>query len=553
MARVLVCILTLFVVASASQDPPPGSPQPPRDRARPGATASISGRVLAAEDAAPIRWATVTLTPPAATRPLRTTTNDSGRYRFHGLAPGTYRASARKAGFISQRFGTSTTSESSRPIELGNGHTFTADFILSRGGAIEGTIVNDSGEPVQFVTVRARRLVYTAAGRNTAAAGSIARTDDRGRFRVHSLPPGAYFVAADRTIALPIRPGSEEAIQRPAGFALTFYPGTPRLDEAKRVAVETGGTVEAGFALARVSGTSAVTTRVIDSQGRVPSNAGLIYIYLTGIVWRGTANAPGRNEFRHVDIPPGDYWVVASARSPGADPEFAATRLALYGQDVPDLTIQTATGATVEGRIELDGERPGDFSRLEVVAHNTLFPAIVGDPNLPRSPARVAPDGRFTFKNLFGPRLFRINRLPESWVVKAIALDGVDVGETSIDFRGGGGARRLRIVLSDQSGEVSGVVTGDGTRAAGARVVVFAEDEGRWGFQSRYVHVADAGSDGRFVIGRLLPGRYLACALADIEEGSWADTEVLRQLRPSATPFSVAGRERVALTLKVMP
>ena len=70
------------------------------------------------------------------------------------------------------------------------------EVVLAPGGAVTGTIVDSAGEPFQGVLVQALR-VREDNGRMVASLASVPRlTDNRGRYRLFGLPPGAYLIAA---------------------------------------------------------------------------------------------------------------------------------------------------------------------------------------------------------------------------------------------------------------------------------------------------------------------------------------------------------------------
>jgi hypothetical protein len=107
-------------------------------------------------------------------------------------------------------------------------------------------------------------------------------------------------------------------------------------------------------------------------------------------------------------------------------------------------------------------------------------------------------------------------------------------------------------VVTSRLGSLEGKVTdANGRIAPGARVVVFSQDERLWMFRSRHVTSVLAGADGSFAIAGLLPGRYLACAIDELNEGDWFDPDVLRSLKPDAAAIDVAGGESQTLTLTV--
>jgi hypothetical protein len=60
---------------------------------------------------------------------------------------------------------------------------------LWRNGGISGRVVDEANEPVVGIPVRALRVIL-AAGVPHFAPGPIGKTDDRGMYRIGSLPPG---------------------------------------------------------------------------------------------------------------------------------------------------------------------------------------------------------------------------------------------------------------------------------------------------------------------------------------------------------------------------
>jgi len=64
---------------------------------------------------------------------------------------------------------------------------------LWRNGGISGRVVDEANEPVVGIPVRALRLILVA-GMPHVTVGRIGTTDDRGMYRIGSLPPGKYLV-----------------------------------------------------------------------------------------------------------------------------------------------------------------------------------------------------------------------------------------------------------------------------------------------------------------------------------------------------------------------
>jgi len=77
------------------------------------------------------------------------------------------------------------------------------------GGTVSGTLRGTDGKPAAGLRVAAmaRPDVGNTAGTATSLV-SITQTDDNGRYRLEDIPPGQYYIVAER-VTLP-----------------TYYPGT---------------------------------------------------------------------------------------------------------------------------------------------------------------------------------------------------------------------------------------------------------------------------------------------------------------------------------------
>jgi Carboxypeptidase regulatory-like domain len=243
-------------------------------------------------------------------------------------------------------------------------------------------------------------------------------------------------------------------------------------------------------------------------------------------------------------VPAGEYWLMGVARpSPTAELEFAVMRMTIGGEDVTNVTLTTARGAVVNGRVTVEGGAALALNTLQVVTHPTEFelPTLAGAPASGGSPATVGTDGAFSLTGLFGPNLLRIARLPATWALERATLDGKEITDTPVDFKGGDRPLDLQLVVTSRTTTLSGVVRGqDGRPVDGARVVAFAADEKTWGFRSRAIKAAESVAGGRYVIEGLLPGKYYVVAVPYLEEGAWMDADVLRRLQPAVEPVTLA-------------
>jgi hypothetical protein len=543
----------------AAQETKPAAPQnPPRDpraASAPG-TGSIAGRITIDGTDDPIRWATITVSQPQQQIVLSTSADADGRYRFDALPPGNYTLRGTKGGFVSMPYGATRYRDPPAPIQVDAG-VVTANLKLPRAGAIEGRVLSPLGEPMQDVTVQALRVGYDATGRRVLRVGLSSRSDDLGNFRLHTIPPGQYIVeAAPLSLAQLVQSETRDVSES----LRTYFPGTLRLSDAQLVHVASARTSTANFSVTAGTASKLLGT-IVDSQGQPAKGASLMLRSIDGGGDVAALNLPpATSAFGFLNVQPGEYLLVVTVRGDGIAPEFAVRRVSISGGDVTEPQIRTTPGSTLEGIVEIESE-PGTArpAALAVIAHNTAFPGLIADPNRPSLPARVGPDSRFKFTNLVGPRLFRVP-LKAPWAVKAVRLDDRDVADVPLDLSGSYDRTRsaqsdpgvLRIVLTDRTGSISGsspVSSVAGPFDARAQVVVFSEDEQRWGFESRFTKIAEIDRGGRFAVHGLLPGRYLVAAVGDLEPGAWGDPDVLRELKTSAVAVVVVEGKDSPLTL----
>jgi hypothetical protein len=125
---------------------------------------------------------------------LRAKTDGEGRFRFMNVTAGQYRIVALAPGFVSasespQGMGKLMNVADSENIE-------NVELHLRRGAVITGRIADPSGNPVVEKEVRLMKMDQRGnfARFNIGSSPELARTDDRGVYRIHSLPAGKYKV-----------------------------------------------------------------------------------------------------------------------------------------------------------------------------------------------------------------------------------------------------------------------------------------------------------------------------------------------------------------------
>lgn len=523
--------------------------------------ASISGRIVDASTGQPLARASVTAFNPTATGPaaraVEARTDADGRYVIRALAPGAYHVTASRSGHLQRQYGQAGRSTLGRRVVVRAGAQVTGiDVALLRGGVITGLVTDVAGEPLPGVSVLA--LAAVPRGRQTHALFQQMQTDDRGRFRMHGLPPGEYLVAANPQHGH----GMSHALRQDVpehGPVLTFAPGATRAADAQRFALADGQEISVDIPLL-TGRLVTVAGRVVDASGRplertsvrlVPDDADVLE----------TRSYPllGAGEFRAEGLAPGPYTLLVRAALPldtrlvpDADvmSEVAVVPLLVPEEGVEGMVVTTSPPTSITGRLVVDGD--GDALR----GHTLLVVAWSREPGgglgfVGRG--EVDADFSVRVRGLVGQQVLRLSGLPFGWWVKDVRVNGQDVGR-GYDFGVDQQLSGLEIVVSNRPVGVRGRVTSSDGGPADAVVIAFPDDlEGSDGLLAAGLGgLTRTDAEGLFTLAGLRPGRYHVVALdaGSVDPATLEDATVLRALGRTAPVVTVTEGAPTILELR---
>ena len=590
----LLCVLLPLLMAapSGAQQFPinPGEMPtflPPGRTAKTG-TGRLRGRVVAGDTGAIVRRAQVRISSPDIGSKTAFT-DAQGRYEFKDLPAGRFTVSVSKSGFVTMQYGQSRPYERGRPIELADAQVMEkADVALPRGSAVSGRILDEFGEPVADATVQAMRLQYGGGKRRLTPSGRPSTTNDLGYFRLFGLPPGEYYVSATlRSFESMIMDmmgggaGGPTGSNSNTGYAATYYPGTPNPGEAQKLALGIAQELSIDLQmqpvrLARISGKAA------GSDGKPMANAMVMLIptmkEAIGMMPGGTSRTDKDGNFNLSGVAPGEYSLqvqslaammnaasqamsmIGGESAPSAAPsqpmerEFATATVSVAGEDIAGLIVTGTRGAKASGRIVFEGgQKPESLTSIRLIAGPTDPDNIAASASI-FGMSTVKEGEAFEIDGLVGGRVFRFAVPPKGWFLKRITHQGEDVTDKGYDFKPGEDVEGFEIVLTNRSQTVTGGVTNDkGEPVKEYTVVVFPEDQARWGtvLGSRWRSSARPDQQGHFKVSDLPPGAYLAIAVEYVADGEWMDPEWLARAARKATKFTLEEGATKTLELKI--
>jgi hypothetical protein len=525
-----------LAVSAAQRDTPqrPGTPG-----AAAAGRATLTGRVVSASDGRALKGALVEMTGPGG--PRSTLTDAEGRFTIPELITGRWTASVSKAGFVTQQSGQRHPFQPPRPFQVTAGERYSIDFALARSGAISGTITDQFGEPVAGVQVNAIRARIVAGRRRFNVVVTSDLTDDTGAFRLHSLPTGDYYVSAT-TSGIPASVVVLGVHTNP-----TYFPGTPSTADAQRITLAAGEERSAAFSI-----TSARAVRVsgivVDSRGASIDGVTVELLDAADLSFVarpfgnfGQSQEGGR--FTLINVAPGAYVITANEMRPSGL-ETAFVPITVSGEEITGVTVAMSRGVTLTGSVAAahDAVLPASFN-ASITAHSVRGREV-----------RTASieGGRFTLPGLLGPMALTVDELPAGWTVQSIDLNGIDVADDVLDFPSAGEVT-ARVVVTNRSAEVAGVVSFEKQPLPDVDVLIFPDDSSRWAYPSRLVRAARADAAGRYRVAGLPPApRYLAIALDYMADGEQHDPELLERLRGRAIPFSLVDGEKKMVDLSIV-
>jgi hypothetical protein len=516
----------------------------------------VKGRVVALDNGQGLSKVTISLIPIDRRqdgRPLTAKTTADGYYEVKQVPPARYRLFASRNGYARQGYGQKPGRESdlssATPLEVRARESLdNIDLVLVRGGAVEGRIFDQDGEPAARVSVTLVRSTYLN-GQRTLRPSASDQTDDRGQFRIFDVPPGTYYLMATMRVF-----GMTD--ENRGVYPSIYFPGVLDPQEATKVKMVAGGELR-GYDMNLLETTSfKISGKVISPDGQPQRRIFVTAVKLpsSGFQPNAQQSVGSQGDFTLRGLVPGSYRLTAQERR--EDQLLTGSVVVDVGnQDVAGVVLPLGNGAELQGRVVFEG--PGQPPSLASLRVSTLS---LGDDSRPgfrfRGPmgASVKEDGTFAVKDLAeGSVQLVVSRPSGNSYLKSIRAQGKDVTDGTLELRSGDRIQGVEIVIASDGAQLSGNVKdgASGQTVSDATILIYPADTKLVGPSSRYIRSIAAGKQGEFSFQGLVPGEYKLCALLDHESGIEYDPEYLQSLDRFSKTVQLSAGQAASENLEV--
>jgi hypothetical protein len=515
-------------------------------------TGTLSGRVVT-ESGQPIPHAAVYIGAPMNPMQSRNSaTDDNGNFQLDGLDPLIYTVIASAPSY----YATPRDPEALPPYyRIGDSVTIT----MSKGGVITGTVTSANGEPLVQASVRAI-MIRDANGKalTSGRVGIDRQTDDRGVYRVYSLPAGTFIVAVGGrgTYGYASNPYDTDAP--------TYAPGSSR-DTAAEITVRSGEETTADIRYRGELGH--VVSGVVNGPITQNSNTNITLAQVVnGVSFYSAMSYQAFNArgFAFYGVADGEYDLIAQTYfGVGETVASEPRRITVKGGDVSGIELAVKELASIKGHVALEPSPASECKnkRQPLLSETVVFVrrSDIRTPKeqlaLPNFFGQSVPDqsGDFVLKNLAAGQ-FNVEArfFAKYWYLRSIVQNSglppignkaanrqTDVAKNGLTLRFGEHAGGVTITLAAGATSLRGTVKPSAGESLPAKLYVRlipAEKENADDALRYFTGLVQP--NGAFAINNVPPGRYWALAQPATEN----ETQFAGKLR---TPEAADARAKL--------
>jgi hypothetical protein len=459
--------------------------------------------------------------------------NAAGHYSIGNIRPGTYTLEPKHTGYVYVPVKNITATPS---ITLNAGEQVGGyRIVMTPEATIRGRVIDEFGDPVQGVGIRAVSV-------DDIPAYGMWRmhdeTDDRGEYRLTGLP-GKYYIEA---AVHPLQDIGQTEIRTDGSttnaYGTTYYPGSLAKERAKDVEVAAGRELT-GIDIHIAQRKSLKISGVVTGPHAAGATVTILLRHDGGEAEDDTT-AASDGSFVFSDLPPSDYWLRASARSePAGEMLYTPVVKITVENDDAAISLPLTTGETMTGSLQVEGS-PRAADEQWTIRLTPLDPH-----GTPTKDGQVAADGSFVIGRVIpGTYLPEIDPLPENAYIKSLLLGGVETQGLEVNLTKGVGGSTMRMVVSRNGGQVSGLlVDNQGRLLTGRHVfIVLAKDPES---VATWRTGMNSGAEAAFAIHGLRPGKYRLFAIDPLQFGGLRSYDLLKSIAAHGEEIEIKEGDRI--------
>jgi len=388
------------------------------------------------------------------------TADTFGKFSFPGLRPGVYEFSAYHVGYVQYNSFLARFKLGAPALTLAaEQHKTDVVLELVPLTVLSGKVTDEDGNPMPGITVRALRFAVAVNGHlRIANAGSGFHTDAQGKYELR-VDPGHWYLSFSTE-----RPASDKPEPAPddpeRDYVTTYYPGTRELSVASPISAAAGQQVAELNVRLQKTPVYHVRGKIAGGVDSMRRNLRVITTLEMGDVLAGMTDAGGPvradGTFDIGGLAPGT-WTLILMPSNTRD-TFGTRTVNVTDRDVEDVVIAVQPPADLSGSVKIiAATKPG----AQPTQANVTSLQVQLDPldSVNSFDAPLRSDGSFIIRDMESGK-YRVDVIPLSGgFVKSVTYGGRECIDSGIDLSGGVGDSRLQIVVSMNTGQITGTVT----------------------------------------------------------------------------------------------
>lgn len=491
------------------------------------APGTVSGQVVNAATGTPIPRVLVQLNERSQL------TDHEGRFSFGNFdtvatdQPSTISMRVNKPGFYASPEGEST---------------FTTTFAIGKAppsirlypeALLTGTVTARDGSPLPNVPVSAQRSVYNESGHQWIPTAQHT-TNSKGEFRL-ALPPGDYKV---ETGYLPSVAGSSQSVIPQIYPTSTSSDGSDliRLASGSEEHLELHPEISASYTVPlRLEQTSDHGFPMMAARS---STGAVIPLNFTRIPSEGGG---------HIQLPLGTYTLTGTQYT-GDSTDYGETLVTVTGAGTPTVVLRMTATPAISVEVSVDPSSTSDktpptaqqlglllIPSTQVGFHRTFSFGVVATRD---RTALIRPiPGTYRFSSIANGQ----------WYIRSATYGGTDILQQEFTVAQSSGNTPIRLVVSDQTGSLTGTVRVAGV-PAGAWIYLIPTSP-----SSTPVYSIPSSPNGIFNFPYLPPGSYRAIAFEQRHQDDYRSPQRLAKYATRLQSVSISNGNKATLDLDAVP